>query len=139
MTTELLTDVSSATGLYVQCDQDGVWVNGQRPHGMKGLGRTVNRALLVEFWKTIPASTATVEELWSALQRAVKPRKVSTEYHPVDIGDGFGGHEHRNCAHPDLGGPCWGQVEWVESRDLRVGRCLKPLCRGHRSVRYTPA
>jgi hypothetical protein len=139
MTPTLLADVSSATGLFVQCDKDGVWIDGQRPHGMKGLGRTVKPDLLVKIWEAIPASTATKEELWAMLQRAVTPKKGASDYRPVDIGDGFGGHEHRNCTHPDLGGPCWGQVEWIEVRDLRVGRCLKPLCRGHRTARYTPA
>lgn len=64
---------------------------------------------------------------------------VDTTFHPLDIGDGFGGHVRRCCARDGFGGPCWGQVEWVETRDPLVGRCQKALCQGHRGARYKAA
>lgn len=42
----------------------------------------------------------------------------------------------RSCARPGAGGPCWGQVAWVETRDLLRGRCAQALCEGHRFVSY---
>ena len=44
-----------------------------------------------------------------------------------------------NCAHNNVGGPCWGQVEWYERRHPLKGRVAMPLCRGHLGATYEPA
>lgn len=142
MGTQLLPTVHTINGLMVECEDTGVWVNGQRRFGVKGLGKTVNAARLAEFWATIPTLNVDAVELWAMLQTAaVLPKKpaVDTTFRPLDIGDGFGGHVFRACARDGIGGPCWGKVEWVETRDLQVGACQKPLCQGHRAARYKPA
>lgn len=42
------------------------------------------------------------------------------------------------CARYGVAGPCWGQVEWVEVRDLLRGRCQRAICEGHRGAVYRP-
>jgi hypothetical protein len=140
-----LPNTRTASGWLVEHDADGVWVQSQRPTGLRALGKTADPERLRAFWATIPTLDVSVAELWRLLQAAATPAQrrhkpaVDPTFQPVDIGDGFGGHDRRGCARDGIGGPCWGQVEWTETRDLLVGRCQKALCMGHRGARYVPA
>lgn len=142
---KFLPDTRSASGWLVEHDAGGVWVQSQRPVGLRALGKTADPERLRDFWATIPTLEVSVAELWALLQAAAVPAPrrhkptIDPTYRPVDIGDGFGGHSHLGCAREGIGGPCWGQVEWTEARDPLVGRHQKALCMGHRGARYVAA
>lgn len=142
---DTLPDTRTASGWLVEHDADGVWVQSQRPVGLRALGKTADPERLRDFWTTIPTLDVSVAELWALLQAAAVPAPrrhkptIDTTYRPVDIGDGFGGHSHRGCARDGIGGPCWGQVEWTETRDLLAGRCQTALCQGHQTAVYRGA
>lgn len=98
-----------------------------------------------------PPKRAKREELLSLLERCSKAKAVAKaatgalppyrpwfpRYEDGRAADGPGA-EAKDCRCFGMSGPCWGQTDLYEVRNMLVpgGRCLEARCEGHRGAAY---
>lgn len=80
--TSLLASASTACHIWFAVDEDGLWVNAQRPTGplAKGLGKTIDLARLERALPAVIAAAPKSEKgsdfptrpIWSEIQRAYR-------------------------------------------------------------------
>src|SRR5690606_21329324 len=82
-----------------------------------------------------PSVNTTQEDAMQTTTQAATEATAAPTYRPMVVV----GPMHtvqRDCAHPGVGGPCWGQVEEYERRHMLRGRVAMPLCKGHLGATY---
>lgn len=112
-------------------------------HVLSGYSRAAQIAAAADLGVKL-SGRATLAQIADAMATASAAltcgRDVLPSYRPTaPQGDGHGGTRDRiHCQREGVGGPCWGQTEWFEARDLMRGAHLSARCQGHAGAMYRP-